>query len=203
MENIENLIFDLGGVILTLDMPETAKQLASYGITEYNNLFRNGNVSAFFEEYEVGRISDTEFLRSLKGLTDQAVSDTELVKAWNAMLGIFPKERITLLSSLKERYRLFLFSNTNALHVSAFRKKYSEAYNGQFDDLFEKAYYSNELGLRKPNVASFQHIITEQALDASRTVFLDDSHANVEAAEAAGLKGIHIKPGMTIMDVRF
>lgn len=203
MENIDNLIFDLGGVILTLDMPETAKRLASYGITEYNNLFRGGNVSSFFEDYEVGRISDTGFLQSLKGLTRQPVSDAELLDAWNAMLGIFPEERIALLSSLKSKYRLFLFSNTNALHVTAFRKKYRDAYNAQFDDLFEKAYYSNELGMRKPNVASFQHIIAEQDLDASRTVFLDDSPANVEAAEAAGLKGIHIRPNMTIMDVSF
>ncbi len=203
MENIDNLIFDLGGVILTLDMPETAKQLSAYGITEYNNLFRNGNVSAFFEEYEVGRISDAAFLEALKSMTTQSVSDSQLIAAWNAMLGIFPPERIALLSELKKKYRLFLFSNTNALHVAAFKKKYQETYNGQFDELFEKAYYSNELGMRKPNVASFQHIIKEQDLDASKTAFLDDSLPNVEAAEAAGLRGIHIKPGTTILDVPF
>ncbi len=203
MENIDNLIFDLGGVILTLNMPETEKRLAGLGIVDYNKLFRSGNVSSFFEDYEIGRINDENFLQSLRSLTDKEVTDTELVEAWNAMLGFFPTERVRLLHSLKKKYRLFLFSNTNALHVSEFRKKYKEAFNETFDDLFEKAYYSNELGLRKPNVASFSHIINEQKLDASRTVFIDDSLPNVAAAEAAGLTGIHIKPDFTILDIPF
>ncbi len=203
MENINNIIFDLGGVILTLNMPETERLLSSHGITSYNQLFRSGNVSDFFEAYEVGKIDDGTFLQSLKKLTDKEVSDAQLIHAWNAMLGVFPEERISLLQSLKERYRLFLFSNTNALHVKEIRDRYTNTYRTRFDDLFEKTYYSNELGLRKPNVASFQHILHREGLIPSETAFVDDSLANVEAAEAAGIKGIHVKPGMTILDIPF
>lgn len=203
MENVDNLIFDLGGVILTLNMPETEKRLTELGIVDYNKLFRSGNVSSFFEDYEVGRINNEDFLQCLRSLTNAAITDDQLVDAWNAMLGFFPAERVQLLHSLKKKYRLFLFSNTNALHVSKFREKYREAFNETFDDLFEKAYYSNELGLRKPNVASFQYIIDEQKLDASRTAFIDDSLPNVEAAKTAGLRGIHIKQDYSILDIPF
>ncbi|MBX3242582.1 MAG: HAD family phosphatase [Chitinophagaceae bacterium] len=203
MQHIDNIIFDLGGVILTLNMPETERILNSYGVSEYGNLFRGGNVSSFFKDYEIGKISDTVFLNSLRKLTDRDIPDADLTDAWNAMLGHFPPERIDLLHTLKKKYRLFLFSNTNALHVEAFRKKYFETFNAVFDDHFEKAYYSNDLGLRKPDIASFQHIINEQGLDAPKTLFIDDSLANTEAAELAGLKSIHIKPGMTILDIPF
>lgn len=202
MQNIENLIFDLGGVILTLDMPRAEHHFTDLGVKDYNTLFRSGNVSSFFKDYEVGGISDAEFLQALRNLAGLPLTDEALVAAWNAMLGYFPEERIALLNKLKSKYRLFLFSNTNALHLTAFRKIYTDAFNGNvFDDHFEKAYYSHLLRMRKPDKESYEHIISENRLDPSKTVFIDDSILNIEGAEAAGLKGIHIKPGTSILDI--
>ncbi|HEX5023881.1 MAG TPA: HAD family phosphatase [Agriterribacter sp.] len=202
MQNIENLIFDLGGVILTLDMARAEQRFTDLGVKNYNELFRGGNVSSFFKDYEVGSISNEEFLASLKSLAGLPLSDDDLVDAWNAMLGYFPKERITLLKQLRGKYRLFLFSNTNALHLTEFRKRYAAAFNnGSFDDHFEKAYYSHLLGMRKPDKASYEQIIDENKLDPSKTIFIDDSLLNIEGAESAGLNGIHIQPGMSIMDI--
>lgn len=202
MQNIENLIFDLGGVILTLDMPRAERHFTALGVKDYNTLFRSGNVSSFFKEYEVGGISDAEFLEALRNLAGLPLTDEALVAAWNAMLGHFPEERIALLNNLKNKYRLFLFSNTNALHLTTFRKMYTGTFNGNvFDDHFEKAYYSHLLRMRKPDKESYEHIIRENNLDPSKTVFIDDSILNIEGAEAAGLKGIHIKPGVSILDI--
>ncbi|MGN6493940.1 MAG: HAD family hydrolase [Agriterribacter sp.] len=202
MQNIDNIIFDLGGVILTLDMPRAEKSFTDLGVKEYNTLFRNGNVSSFFKDYEIGKISDEEFLASMKKLAGLSLNDADLLNSWNSMLGIFPPERVELLEKLKEKYRLFLFSNTNAIHLETFRKMYADTFvNKVFDDLFEKAYYSHTLGMRKPDAASFQYIIDENKLDPSRTVFIDDSLPNVEGAIAVGLKGIHVKPGTTILEL--
>jgi putative hydrolase of the HAD superfamily len=202
MQNIENLIFDLGGVILTLDMPRAEQHFTALGVKDYNTLFRSGNVSSFFKDYEVGSITDTEFLTALKKLAGLPLPDEDLIAAWNAMLGYFPGERIALLNKLKNKYRLFLFSNTNALHLTTFRKAYADTFNGNvFDDHFEKAYYSHILGMRKPDKESYEHIIRENNLDPSKTVFIDDSILNIEGAKSAGLKGIHIKPGMSILDI--
>lgn len=202
MQNIDNIIFDLGGVILTLDMPRAEKSFTDLGVKDYNTLFRNGNVSSFFKDYEIGKINDAEFLAAMKNLAGIPLNDTDLLASWNAMLGVFPPERVDLLHSLKNKYRLFLFSNTNALHLETFRKMYADTFNQQvFDDHFEKAYYSHTLGMRKPDAESFQYIIDENKLDPSRTVFIDDSLPNVEGAIAVGLKGIHLKPGTTILDL--
>ncbi|HRN56788.1 MAG TPA: HAD family phosphatase [Agriterribacter sp.] len=202
MQNIENLIFDLGGVILTLDMPRAEERFTALGVKDYNTLFRRGNVSSFFKAYETGGITDAEFLEALRGLAGLPLTDEALITSWNAMLGVFPQERIALLNELRKRYRLFLFSNTNALHLTAFRKIYAATFNGNvFDDHFEKAYYSHLLGMRKPDKESYEHIINENRLDPPKTVFIDDSILNIEGAESAGLKGIHIKPGMSILDI--
>ena len=202
MQNIENLIFDLGGVILTLDMPRAEQHFTALGVKDYNTLFRSGNVSSFFKAYEVGSITDAEFIEALKNLSGLPLTDKDLIAAWNAMLGHFPEERIALLNKLKNKYRLFLFSNTNALHLTTFRKMYADTFNGNvFDDHFEKAYYSHTLGMRKPDKESYEYIIRENNLDPSKTVFIDDSILNIEGAEAAGLKGIHIKPGISVLDI--
>ncbi|MGN6437989.1 MAG: HAD family hydrolase [Agriterribacter sp.] len=202
MQNIDNIIFDLGGVILTLDMPRAEKSFTDLGVKDYNTLFRNGNVSSFFKDYEIGKINDAEFLAAMKNLAGIPLNDADLLASWNTMLGVFPPERVDLLHSLKNKYRLFLFSNTNALHLETFRKMYADTFNQQvFDDHFEKAYYSHTLGMRKPDAESFQYIIDENKLDPSRTVFIDDSLPNVEGAIAVGLKGIHLKPGTTILDL--
>lgn len=202
MENIDNIIFDLGGVIITLDMPRAEKQFVSLGVKNYNELFRNGNVSSFFHDYEIGKINDVQFLESLKKLAGIALEDDALIGAWNSMLGIFPKERVELIKKLKNKYRLFLFSNTNALHTQAFRKIYAESFDNEvFDSLFEKAYYSQELGMRKPDTAPFLQIVADNKLDAARTAFIDDNQANAEAATKAGLQGIHLKPDTTILDL--
>lgn len=202
MQQIDNLIFDLGGVILTLDMPRAERYFTELGVKDYNSLFRSGNVSSFFKDYEVGAISDEAFLDELRKLAGLPLPDEQLIAAWDAMLGHFPEERINLLKRLRSRYRLFLFSNTNALHLTRFREMYGEAFaNSIFDDLFEKAYYSHLLGMRKPARESFEHIIRENKLEPGRTLFIDDSVLNIEGAESAGLQGVLIKPGMSILDL--
>ncbi|MFT3748529.1 MAG: HAD family phosphatase [Agriterribacter sp.] len=203
MQNIDNIIFDLGGVILTLDMPAAEQKFTALGVKNYNDLFRSGNVSSFFKEYEVGAIDNITFLNSLRDLAGLPLSDDKLTDAWNAMLGVFPKERIDLLHSLKSKYRLFLFSNTNAIHLEKFREIYAGSFNNaSFDDHFEKAYYSQVLGMRKPDVESYKYIINEQGLNASRTLFIDDSAMNIEGARSAGLQAIHITPATTILDLQ-
>lgn len=201
MQNIDNIIFDLGGVILTLDMPRAEQQFTELGVKNYNELFRSGNVSSFFKDYEVGAIDNATFLDELRKLAGLSLTDAQLIAAWNAMLGVFPEERIALLKKLQSKYRLFLFSNTNAIHVDAFRKMHTDTFNTHFDDYFEKAYYSHTMGMRKPEKASYEYIINEQKLDPSRTVFIDDSLANIEGAINAGLQGLHVKPGTTILDL--
>lgn len=204
MQGIKNIIFDLGGVILNLDNQLTEQAFVAMGAKNFRNYFGHGHAASFFSDYETGHISDRQFIDSLKELTGTAASDDQVVGAWNALLRDFPPERIGLLKKLASRYRIFLFSNTNALHLTAFRQLYRDAFGeGSLDEHFEKTYYSHLLGLRKPDKASFEHILKENGLIGSETLFVDDALVNVEGANQAGLKGFYLRPGMTIMDIPF
>jgi HAD superfamily hydrolase (TIGR01509 family) len=224
MQGIKNIIFDLGGVILNLDNDRTEQAFMAMGVNHFRGYFGLGYAAGFFKDYEIGKISDREFIDALKTLThsgssggtasgaapsgvspfNKSISDETVVNGWNALLLDFPAERIALLKNLRQRYRLFLFSNTNALHLDAFKKTYREAFGGEeLDDHFERAYYSHLLHMRKPDTQPFEHILRENNLIAAETLFVDDALVNVEGAIAAGLVGLHLKPGMTIMDVKF
>lgn len=204
MQGINNIIFDLGGVILNLDNQLTEDAFVSMGAKPFRDYFGHGHAASFFRDYEVGRISDRQFIDSIKEMTGLSLSDEEVIKAWNALLLDFPAERIQLLKELGKRYRVFLFSNTNALHLTALRKIYRDSFGTEeLDDHFERTYYSHVLGMRKPDKSSYEHILEENKLTGSETLFVDDALINVEGAEAAGLRGLYLRPGTTLLDFQW
>lgn len=200
---IQSLLFDLGGVLLNLDTTRTRSAFIQLGMTNFDDLFGIGHADGFFKQYEVGKINDTAFVAEAKKLTHPGTTDTAILNAWNAMLLDFPKERVQLLESLKSKYRLFLFSNTNAIHLQALQQNFRKVYGKNLDDLFEKAYYSHLINLRKPDVKAFEFVVNDAGLNAATTLFIDDALVNVEGARAAGLQAIHLKPGMSVLDLKF
>jgi len=199
---IKNIIFDLGGVLLNLDFNRTYDALKKLGIDKPEEIIRLGHGSVILRAHESGKITDEEFIQSLKKLSPVPVSDDDLINAWNMLLLDFPADRIEWLTGLKKKYRLFLFSNTNGIHVKHFRKIYSDAYNNAvFDDHFEKAYYSHTAGLIKPDLEAFHLVVRENNLVPEETLFIDDSLANVEAARLSGLKALQVVPGITVLDL--
>jgi len=204
MIGIRNIIFDLGGVIINLDNQLTEDAFTAMGVKPFREYFGHGHASSFFKDYEVGDISDQQFVDEIRSLTGVTASDEEIIRAWNALLLDFPPERIQLLKELGKTYRIFLFSNTNSLHLSALRQIYRNTFSdGGLDDHFEKTYYSHTLKMRKPDAASFQYILKENELKGEETLFVDDALINVEGAEKAGLKGLYLRPGTTITDFQW
>ena len=202
MKEIRNIIFDLGGVLLNLDMQRTEDAFTKMGVKDFKQLFALGHAASFFKEYEIGSINDDEFITALQKLAGLQSERSAVIAGWNAMLGDFPIERIELLIQLKKKYRLFLFSNTNAIHLTAFQQTYSSAFQGNLlDDLFEKAWYSHSINLRKPDIKAFEYILNDKQLLPHQTLFIDDALVNVEGARAAGIQGYHLQPGKTVLDI--
>jgi HAD superfamily hydrolase (TIGR01509 family) len=197
----QNIIFDLGGVLLNLDVAKTRDSFIDLGIENIDELFRIGHADSFFKEYEVGALNDDQFVEEALKLTRPGTSHQAVIDAWNSMLLDFPEERVAFLKKLKTRYRIFLFSNTNALHLQAFQKSFVDVYGSHMDELFETAWYSHVINMRKPDVAAFDYVVREAGLDAAGTLFIDDALVNVEGARAAGLQAIHLTPGKTILDL--
>jgi HAD superfamily hydrolase (TIGR01509 family) len=204
MIGIKNIIFDLGGEILNLDNRRTEAAFAALGVRSIRENFNIGHAASFFRDYEIGKISDGEFIDAIRQLTSGNVTDQAIIDGWNALLLDFPPERIRLLGQLRKTYRLFLFSNTNALHLAALRRIYAGAFGaGSLDDHFEKTYYSHLLGMRKPDRGSYEHILHENRLNAAETLFVDDAIVNVEGAEQVGIRGLFLRPGISLLDFQW
>ena len=204
MQGVKNIIFDLGGVILNLDNGRTEKAFTDLGVKNFREYFGHGFAASFFKDYEVGSITDRQFIDSIRQLTGLDVPDQAIIDSWNALLLDFPPERIQLLKHLRKNYRLFLFSNTNALHLAALRQIWTSTFDGgSLDDHFERTYYSHLLGMRKPDREPFEHILQENGLKGAETLFVDDAMINVEGAEKAGLRGLFLRPGISLMDFQW
>jgi FMN phosphatase YigB (HAD superfamily) len=199
--SVKNIIFDLGGVILTIDLRKTQDAFKAIGLKNIDEVFRMGHIDSFFKSYETGAIDDTEFIASVQNLAGINLAPEIVIEAWNALLIDFPQERINFLKKIRSKYRLFLLSNTSALHHTRFHEMFKQEFGGSLDDLFDKAYYSHIIKLHKPDTASYKLITDENRLDPGETLFIDDSATNVEGAERAGLKGIYLVPGKTILEL--
>ena len=144
--------------------------------------------------YELGEIDDRTLLgrlgRALRCAPDTPpASDRALTDAWNAMLLPFPEAHLPLLDAFAAGYRIFLLSNTNALHIRCVEQDFQRRFPGRkpFLQHFEKAYLSHELHLRKPQPEIYTYVLQDAELNANETLFVDDRAENIAAAAALGL----------------
>lgn len=201
--SIENIIFDFGGVICDIDFRVTEQQLLKLG-------FNAGDPAALprtqqlVADLERGSITPGVFRDGMKQLFIRAVTDKQLDDAWNALILEIPEERIRCLEQVRQHYRIFLLSNTNEIHYNHYVQilKNSYGYN-DFEDLFEKAWFSYRLGLIKPDREIFRHAARTVGLDPAKTLFIDDTLKHVKGAEAAGLHGFHLnlETGIRMVDL--
>jgi putative hydrolase of the HAD superfamily len=188
------LILDLGGVLIDVDYHAAARAFAQEGFTDFEALYSKAKQDHLFDGFETGAISPVEFRERIRRMLGKPLADERIDACWNAMLGHIPQERIELVRQLKERYRLLLLSNTNAIHVPAFEAIVARE-NGiaDFKGLFDGAYYSCEMGMRKPDVEIFQEVLRHHRAEPAHTLFIDDSIQHVEGARKAGLHAEHLE----------
>ena len=189
MKNTKAIIFDLGGVILDISYNETIKKFKEIGLT---NIYTSHSQHHLFNLLETGRIEEDEFLLKLQKMT-QNVSKEEIKFAWNSMILNLPDKNLKLLSLLKKKYKLFLLSNTNNIHINYFKDMIGQKKWDMFSDVFEKIYFSHKIGVRKPDFLSFQIILDENKLDPQDVFFIDDSSQHINAAKKLEIACFQLK----------
>lgn len=196
---IKNIIFDLGGVVLNVDYHLTSQKFAQLGMKNFEDLYSQAHQNQLFDEFEMGKISSDDFLKTLQNLTNNSLNFQQITDAWNAMILDYPISRLQLLEQIKHQYNTFLLSNTNSIHEKEFTAKLQRTTNYQnLDTLFNKVYYSHLIGYRKPQPEAYLFILKENNLSAEETLFIDDSIQNIEGAQRVGLQTIYLKKGMNL-----
>ena len=193
-KQIRNIIFDLGGVLIDLDIERGVKVLAEAGMTDVRHLLTGTAESGIFRAYECGDITTAQFRDELRAALNRPLSDVEIDRIWNSMLLGVPTEKLDLLIELRKHYHLFLLSNNNELHW-----KHGLAffhYRGmEMDDFFERIFLSCRMHVAKPDPDIFRRMMADAGIKPEETLFIDDSEANCQAASALGIHAIHYTPG--------
>ena len=199
-ESVRNIIFDFGGVICNIDFSRSIEKFNAFGPPAPENDLPGEEVKRRFNEVmealETGKISPEEFRRRIREHYLNRPPDERIDEAWNALLLDIPEPRIRLLEQIRTRYRIFLLSNSNRIHydhyLASFRERFGYA---DFDGLFEKAWFSFRMGMKKPDREIYDHVLSFHGLVPAETLFIDDLPANVQAAVDAGMQGYVLKPG--------
>lgn len=203
MTIIKNIIFDLGDVIINIDVPLAARSFAELSdrpLEEVQELIHQNEV---FKKFETGQLSAADFRDYIRELLQQPEwSDEVIDRAWNSLLLDIPSQRIEKIQELaKKGYRLFLLSNTSSIHIQEVNKILHQTTGiKQLDDLFEKLFLSYDMGIMKPHPDIYHGVLAQAGLLAHESLFLDDNADNIRAAAEVGIHTIHVQKPTSIID---
>lgn len=200
MSKIKNIIFDWGNVLIDVTMERFNESCKEAGIVFTEKEVNSTHKDGFFLEYEKGIISDVEFRKELNLRAKANISDEKIDYIWNTMLGSVPLKKLELLNSLKEKFDLYLLSNTNSIHWNTYSKKVFSYKGLNVNDFFKKVYLSYELHVLKPDTSIFEKAVVDAGINIDETLYIDDSLINCEAAKSLGMKVIHYIPGTDLGD---
>ena len=201
--SINNIIFDLGGVILDLDVPATVRafgKLSGIPAEKAKKIFAR---SPEFQTFEKGLINEGAFRNFIRKAYAISATDDAIDDCWNAMLLGLPVSKVNLIQQLRKRHKVYLLSNTNSIHLRFINNVIVKNLTGDdaIDVFFDQAYYSHKMGMRKPDAEIYEKVLSENNLNPEETLFLDDNISNVEGANALGIKTVYVTSTDMLFDV--
>jgi len=203
MKNIKNIIFDYGNVIFTINFKLTQQAFKELGIKNVNDFFAHKGHHSLFDDFETGKSTSAQFR---DGIRQQAhnfdLTDTQIDQAWNSLLiGVAPNNHQILLN-VKQRYRTFLLSNTNQIHYDCFSAYIKKEFGiDNYDNHFEKAYFSHLCGMCKPHPEIFKLVLDNHQLKPEETLFIDDSPQHLVGAQTLGINTLLMdRPAAQLQD---
>ena len=196
-----DIIFDLGGVLLDLNMEGVGKACLRLGInpelffvkTDEKNtstVCQGISASKAITSYQIGEVTSEEFLTLVLGHCAANITREDVVQAWNACIGALPRERLDMILELRRKgYHTHLLSNTNDLHWEEIKRRYLSQEGYTCSVLFDSVFVSHEMHLAKPAPEIYRQALRQIGRQAAQCLFIDDTLLNVEAARREGLQG--------------
>lgn len=199
----KNLLFDLGGVILDLNIHGTLEAFLNLGFPKELLSYPENFYTDIFFNYETGKVNTDQFRDSIREQFNVEFSNNAFDEAWGKMIARIPAKRIDILKSLSESHDIYMLSNTSEIHIQKFRNMFKDTGGIELEDIFKKCYYSFEIGHHKPDEAAFTHVLKDAGIKAKETLFLDDNIQNVKAAQSLNFNVIHISENLKMEQIGF
>lgn len=196
------IIFDLGNVLLPIDLSLTYEAFSAYSSLSSSEIASAILVGQLWVPYESGQQTDPEFRDFLRLQLDLTISDADFDNAFSALLLDFYAGVYEWIASLKSQYHLILLSNTSSIHADRFTKVSLGIEGQNLFSLFNHVYYSFEMGLVKPDLAIYQQVLTEQGFSAEEVLFFDDNVANINSAKSIGIQSYLIDPSRSFIQIQ-
>jgi len=187
---IKNIIFDFGDIFINLDKIGAMKSaLELFNVTELTPEMILVNM-----DYEKGLITTESFI-TFYTTAYPHISNEKIKTTWNCMLLDFPFDRIDFIKQVSKKYRCFLLSNTNEMHIDWIKNDWGMELYNEFKNCFEQFYLSHEMNMRKPDTEIYEFVLNENNLIPSETLFIDDTKENTDTTTALGIHSWNLIPG--------
>lgn len=194
-KGIRNLLIDFGGVLIDLDRQKCIDNFKKLGFENVEELLNIYHQQGLFLQFEKGLITPSDFRDGIRDMMKKDVSDRQIDSAWNSFLVEIPRYKLELLLKLREKYVVYLLSNTNLIHWKWACKNAFPYRTFQVENFFERTYLSFEMKMAKPDPSIFEHVISDAGIEASETLFIDDSLENCQVAQQLGINTYTPKAG--------
>lgn len=196
------IIFDLGNVLLPIDLSLTYEEFSTYSTLSALEIASIIIDKQLWVPYESGQQTDEEFRNYLRSHLCLTISDADFDHAFSALLLDFHAGVYEWIASLKSKFHLILLSNTSSIHAERFTKVSLGPKGQNLFSLFHQVYYSFEMGLVKPDLAIYQQVLNEQGFLAEEVLFFDDNVANINAAKSIGIPSFLVDPSRSLSQIQ-
>jgi putative hydrolase of the HAD superfamily len=199
---IKSLLFDLGNVLLPIDLALTYQAFSRLSTTFNSEEIKvKINNEGLWLGYEAGLLNDDEFRNHLRDKLLLNCSNQEFDEAFSALLLDFPSNIYSFLEKLSLDFDLYLLSNTSVIHSRIFLNNHLGPNGENLFGLFKKTHFSFNMGLVKPNPLIYQQVLKENNLKVDQLVFFDDNVANIASASNLGIDSILIDPTISFSQI--
>ena len=185
---IKNIIFDLGGVIITISHQEALRRFQRLGLKDAERQLDPYTQNGIFGDLEEGKITAEDFRRELSRMVGRELTYGECQHAWHGYRADLPQRNLDALKKLKQQhYRLILLSNTNPFMMDWAESEEFDGKGNPIQHYFDALYMSYRVKAMKPSELFFRHVIDQEQINPEETLFVDDGPRNVAVAASLGI----------------
>lgn len=197
---VKAIIFDIGGVLLDLDIERCIKSFReNCGLTSIDEFLDACHQRGPICELEGGLIDERGFYDKMKALSRPGTTDRQIEESFCSLLCGVPQDKADLVNSLKKDYDLYLLSNNNSITMRKTATEFARV-GIPLETTFKGVYISSEMKLQKPDREVYEEVARRSGHRMEEMLFIDDSPTNAQGAINAGMQGLHYKVGTSLKE---